>query len=118
MTESFDLSKNKVRCAHCSECDDINSYCFLKKNKISLNKKRYCKLYKHDETKVKEKKEIPSQKVPSWNLKSSIRKQEVEKLEKLRAELARQEQMQTQSSNHPITGDLSRFKTTGVSQDE
>lgn len=117
--EQFDVKKNKVRCMHCNKCNNEESYCTVKKTKISLNKKRRCEQYEFNESKVKPKKEIPSQKVPSWNLKSNLRKQEVEKLERLKAELARQEQMQqAQQSNHPLTGDLSKFKTTGTSKDE
>ena len=105
----------KVICSHCDNCNNEDNYCTVKKASVSLNKKRKCGLYKFNEDKVKSKKEIPSQKVPSWNLKSSLRKQEIEKLEKLKAELARQEQMQqTQSSDYPLTGDLSKFKTTGT----
>src|SRR6056297_1262937 len=116
--QKVDSVKNKVKCKYCSLCDQEKEYCTVKKTKVSLNKKRDCEKHQFDENLVKPKKEIPSTRVPSWNLRSNLRKEEIRKLEELREQLIRQEQAapSTQSSEYPLTGDLSRFRTTGTDE--
>ena len=109
----------KIRCANCG--NQINGFCSVKRATVSLNKKRLCDKYKYDETKVKEKHEIPSVMRSEWYWK----RKELKKLLKEQKEYEEQQvkvkelssppgQMQpaTGNSKHPLTGDLSRFIST------
>ena len=110
----------KIRCAHCG--NQINGFCSVKKATVSLNKKRICDKYKYDETKVKERHEIPSVMRSEWYWKR-------EELKRLRKEQKEYEEQQARlkeispapvfmgSANsgdpkYPLTGDLSRFIST------
>lgn len=79
----------KVRCGMC--VNELNKKCNVKKTTIKLNKSRRCEDYKLDESK------------------------EIARLEQ-RARVMDQQEAAVKHSNvaYPMTGDLSRFKTTAT----
>ena len=114
----------KVKCAECN--NQVNSWCTPKKAKISLNKKRMCDKYKFDETKVKEKHDIPTVYRSEWtHKKKELKKLIKEQIEeqKQREDLVKQtidkppsylKATGTGDSKYPLTGDLSRFVSTAA----
>lgn len=115
MTDEKPVVK-KVKCKYCKLCDLDKSYCTVKKVTVSLNKKRRCPQHEFDVSLVTPKQELPTRRVQSWNLKNGVKAKDIEKLQRLKEELIRKEQMA--GSKHPLTGDLSRFKTTGASDEQ
>jgi hypothetical protein len=119
-------SIKKVRCATCKSY--YNKFCVLKRVTVSPNKKRICDKYRHDQSKVKLIQPLPTTRI-SYREKERLRKERKENLKKLKEQLKLQEKHkeQTQESRiykpsgdekYPLTGDLSRFTTTGTSKDK
>lgn len=105
----------RVKCSVCVY--QTNGYCSIKKVSVSPNKKRDCDYYSFDKTKVKESKPIASELRPDWYWNRK------ELLSKHRRELKKIEEGKKINPNyvgsipvsdHPLTGDLSRFTSTAV----
>lgn len=114
MINGFDKTKNKIRCSHCEIFSPEQRVCSLKQTRVSPNKKKYCSNFSLDEDKVSTKNKIPTQRVESWYLKKSDLQKRAKEAE---IERIKQEAMTVDTvkdENYPLTGDLSRFKTTGT----
>lgn len=109
---------NKVKCGTC--VNEINSYCGIKKSKVKPNKNRNCEYFELDVSKVKTKQILEFVRRPDYfwddQLKKELRRKERKKLEEevnKQLEQAKQDRKQNEEDvKHPLTGDLSRFKTT------
>ena len=101
MKSSFDSNKNKIRCRNCKSCILESSWCYLKKSAVGLNKTRYCSLFEFDQDKflTREKNAIESQR---RSVKKAVHKPTITA-----------PNMIDVTPEHPLTGDLSRFSTTG-----
>ena len=116
----------KVRCATCKAY--YNKFCTVKRVTVSPNKKRICDKYQHDQSKVKLVQPLPTTRI-SYREKERLRKERKENLKKLKAQLKLQKQHEDKveesriykpsgNEKYPLTGDLSRFTTTGTSKDK
>lgn len=109
----------KVLCAFCKF--EVNKRCIKKNSKISLKKKRVCKLYEDDDDKLRE---MAQRKLNTnkpivnlrpdwyWDRKNFIKKLKAEEAERV----AKQPSIFTGDSKHPLTGDLSKFCKSTVSE--
>lgn len=114
MINGFDKTKNKIRCSHCEIFDSEQRICVLKQTRVSPNKKKYCSNFLLDESKIRAKTKIPTQRVESHHIKKSDLQKKAKEAE---IERIKQEAMNVgvaKDENYPLTGDLSRFKTTGT----
>jgi len=102
----------KITCATCA--NEKDRICIIKKNKVSVNKKRRCNKYILAPEKVKAKQILKSVRM-SYQEKEALRKEYKEQL-KLIKQAARNGQP-VQNSRHPLTGDLSRFVSTAGSEE-
>lgn len=111
---------NKIICQTC--LNQTDGFCSFKKTKIKLKKKRVCDKFRHDLSKVKDKKPIQTTKRPDWYWDREERRRIYrEELRKYREKLEREEIQTinpTKDAKHPLTGDLSRFKTTANKEKE
>ena len=99
----------KIKCSWCLNFG--TSFCSKKSTKVRANKKRRCEDFMPDETALKKEadkgKDVKVTRRPDWYWLS---KSEIKKLkEQKKQELAKAIK---QDSSHPLTGDLSRFRTT------
>ena len=113
----------KVKCSVCA--NEEASFCKIKKAKVHINKKRLCKVYVYDAGKLKKKRDVKTIKI-SFSEQEEFRKESKKKRKELRVLLKQQkvnkleEEKSIKASNerlnikHPLTGDLSRFISTGV----
>ncbi len=93
----------KVKCMVCEHEDD--SFCSIKKCKIKVNKSRTCNIFEFTSEKVRIKRAIPSIRVEAADyLKKTTKKR-------------REDMSLARNSQHPLTGDLSRFTTTASKGD-
>ena len=103
---------DKVICAVC--LNQTNGFCGFKKSKVKLNKRRVCDKFRQDMSKVKIKKVVPTIKRPDWfwdrEEKRKHFKAELKKLTRVKEDAQRIDVIR--DTKHPLTGDLSRFKTT------
>lgn len=124
----------KVRCRSCK--NETNGKCSIKKKSVKLNKKRMCDFYDFDVTKVKAKEKPEVRRVPA--LKEDRKKLAKKNLDELKKYLEREQKEQelkkekllkekasklydlknkyvgnTGDPKYPLSGDLSRFKTSG-----
>lgn len=131
--------KKKMKRVRCAECKvQYNKFCTIKKVTVSLNKYRLCDKFQHDQAKVKIKQVIPTAKI-GFAEQERLRKQRKKDLKKLREHLKREgllnnevnvPKSKTETSpesriykpygdeKYPLTGDLSRFTTTGTNKEE
>lgn len=113
----------KVKCSVCA--NEEASFCKIKKVKISLNKKRLCKAYVYDESKLKKKQGINIIRI-LFSEQEETKKKMKEERKKLRA-LVKQQKIDKSANEefikvsneklnakHPLTGDLSRFVSSSV----
>jgi uncharacterized cysteine cluster protein YcgN (CxxCxxCC family) len=107
-------SKIKVKCANCETFDPETRRCRLKQSRVSPNKNKFCNYFSLDKHKVKERHTIPSQRVMSWNLKKSEKQKKIKEMEIENVMRTVNPESITDDKEHPLTGDLSRFKTTGT----
>lgn len=128
--------QKKVRCAECKA--QYNKFCTIKKVTVSLNKDRFCNSFTHDQAKVKIKQVLPTTRI-GFTEQEKLRKQRKEDLKKLREHMKREglfndnvnvpkpkEELPAESriykpygdEKYPLTGDLSRFTTTGTKKEE
>ena len=110
----------KVKCSVCA--NEISGFCKVKNVKVSINKKRKCEAYIYDESKLKTKKEIPTTRL-NYTEQEARRKTLRRELKQMREIIDKREKspiIQPKDSNfyldnkHPITGDLSRFRSTAT----
>ena len=128
--------QKKVRCAECKA--QYNKFCTIKKVTVSLNKDRFCNNFTHDQAKVKIKQVLPTTRI-GFTEQEKLRKQRKADLKKLREHMKREgllndnvnvpkpkEELPAESriykpygdEKYPLTGDLSRFTTTGTKEEE
>ena len=114
----------KIRCALCES--QHRGFCVTKRVSVSLNKSRHCDKFKYDQQKVKIKQVLPTTRLPFAQqeldkqtrkveikqIKDSIKKQQL--LEKKAGEKESRIWKPSGDSKFPLTGDLSRFTTTGT----
>ena len=93
----------KIKCATCS--NELDRRCTVKNETVNPNKKRVCDLYAHDLSKVKVKQAIPS--MPATP--DMIGKQKPRYSKRIIKQPVEQQAAGTEA--HPLTGDLSRFKS-------
>lgn len=121
----------KVKCNVCS--NENNNFCIVKKVKVHINKKRKCKSYIYEPSKVKTKQEIPltrvgftKQQFNRQKAKENLKElKEIQKQEAIAKSLGAEGQvvMSTNytdklvNTKYPLTGDLSRFTTTATKGD-
>jgi len=125
------MAKNKKvgKQVSCSVCKaQYNKFCAVKRIGVSLNKKRHCDKYVFDEGKVKEGIPIPTKRI-TFKEKQLMKEERKEQLKEIKARLKEQQGIKDGTikesrifkpygnEKYPLTGDLSRFTTTG-SQDE
>lgn len=118
--------RKKVSCAICEA--QYNRFCTTKRVTVALNKKRLCDKFIYDESKVKNRVPIPTTRI-TFAEKEILRDEYKEELKELKKRIEEKTKADGQVSispafnpsttniKHPITGDLSRFTTTG-SKDE
>ena len=105
----------KVTCNACLHQTD--GFCDLKKCKVKLKKRRVCDKFERDNNKITFKQHTPTTRRPDWYWDREERRRLLK--EALR-DIQKQAMAQAQHGNiemvndtkHPLTGDLSRFKTT------
>lgn len=112
----------KVKCSVCA--NEESSFCKIKKVKVHINKKRLCKAYIYDEAKLKAKQPIETIIIP-FSAQEETKKQVKEDRKKARALLKQQKINKSDdeefirisndrlNTKHPLTGDLSRFISSG-----
>jgi len=115
----------KVRCGVCS--NEKVGFCSIKKTRIKPNKSRKCTAYVYDESKVKTRQSIPSIKFGynEHREQKQLMKEERNALKVAKKQLSLDSTFDEQSAadfagnqKHPLTGDLSRFTTTAVKNEE
>jgi len=99
----------KITCSTCRA--EFKNKCNAKKGRpsVSLNKRRRCDKYVLEPSKVKERHIMKTIKM-GYKEKEAIRKEYKEQL-KLAKDAVKQGRA-PQNSNHPLTGDLTRFTST------
>lgn len=112
---------NKVLCSFCKF--EVNRRCIKKNSKVNLKKKRVCNFYEDDDDKLQElaQRRLNSKK-PTVTLRPDWywdRKKFVKKIKKEEAKRVEQQpSIFTGDSNHPLTGDLSRFFKSTVGEEK
>lgn len=112
----------KIRCAVCKS--QYKGFCITKKVAVSLNKSRHCDKFQHDQEKVKIKQVLPITRLPfaQQELDRQSRKAELKQLKET-IKSKKEQQVPIKESRvfkpsgnekFPLTGDLSRFTTTGT----
>ena len=112
MKENFDESKNSVRCNVCSFFLADEKKCSVKDMKVHPKKNRYCTNYMHDDNKVVRRKVLPSIR---GIIDKELRKKHKQELRKLKNNNV-VEAIHQLDDPFPVTGDLSRFKTTATNE--
>lgn len=119
--------EKKVSCAVCKA--QYNRFCTTKRVTVSLNKKRYCDKYVFDDGKVKDGVPIPTKRI-TFKEREAMRESRKEELRKLKAQLKEQKGLEDGTikesriykphgdEKYPLTGDLSRFTTTGSGDED
>ena len=93
----------KVKCVVCEHEDD--SFCNIKKCKIKVNKSRTCNAFEFTPEKVRIKRAIPITRISAADAVKSVPKRR------------REGTSSSTTSQHPLTGDLSRYTTTASKGD-
>ena len=120
------MGKNKqqgkqVRCATCENL--YKNFCIVKKVSVAINKNRICSKFKFDQQKVKIKQVLPTTRLPfaQKELDKQTRKAELKMLKEELKKVKQKEQIKESriwkpvgNEKFPLTGDLSRFTTTGT----
>ena len=124
--------QKKVRCAECKA--QYQGFCTTKRVKVSINKNRHCDKFRFDQSRVKVKEALPTTRL-SYREQEEQRKQQKADLKLLRKMLKEEGRLDTKGNlidpppesriykpygneKFPLTGDLSRFTTTGTEGDE
>ena len=119
-----DKNSKKVRCALCKS--QHRGFCVLKRVSVSLNKSRICDKFEHDQQKIKIKEILPTTRRP-YAQKELDRQTKKAELKQLKETIKQQKLLKKQgpvkesmifkpsgNEKFPLTGDLSRFTTTGT----
>lgn len=119
--------EKKVSCAVCEA--QYNRFCTIKRVTVSLNKKRFCDKYSFDDSKIKDGVPIPTKRI-TFKEREAMRENRKEELKKLKAQLKEQKGLEDGTikesriykphgdERYPLTGDLSRFTTTGSGDED
>jgi len=100
---------SKITCSMCR--NEENKFCLVKKNGIHVNKRRDCDKFVLEPSKVKERDIVQTVKL-YYEDRETLKKQAKEQLKAMRAEQTRPSYDKSNyTSSHPLTGDLSRFKS-------
>jgi len=103
------MNKQNI-CGHCVNED--SGRCVVKNVKVKLNKKRRCVSFSLDETKISNNvNDIPVTRI-SYREMEENRKRAKENLKVLKQSIKEGDVSKYADNKHPLTGDLSRFKTT------
>jgi len=100
----------KITCATCA--NEENKRCLVKKVSVALNKKRHCDKYILEPSKVKTKQILKTIKM-SYAEREALRREYKSQIKQLKR--AMKQNLPVQDVKHPLTGDLSRFKSTAGS---
>jgi len=119
--------KKKLKKVRCTTCANLyKNFCTKKKVSVAINKSRRCRLFEFDQEKVKIKQVLPTTRLPyaQKELEKQTRKAEIKQikdsikqqqlLEKKAGEKESRIWKPSGDSKFPLTGDLSRFTTTGT----
>lgn len=110
----------KVTCNSCLY--QTNSFCDFKKHKVRIKKRRVCDKFKRDNNKITFKQPIPTVRRPDWYWNKEERKKILKKMlqdaQNQMIEQAQGQNIEMVNMKHPLTGDLSRFKTTAEKTDK
>jgi hypothetical protein len=119
MIMAKEKKEKKVRCALCKS--QYKGFCVLKKVSVSLNKSRHCDKFQYDQQKIKiiQAPTITRLTFTQKELDKQTRKAE---MKQVREALKQQQNPMKESriykpsgnEKFPLTGDLSRFTTTGT----
>lgn len=105
------LIMSRVICAICHF--EIDKKCIKKNMTVKLNKRRTCDMYEEDENKLRiinaRKSDLPSSARPGWFWN---RKEYVKEKKKQAAKEQMKKRIFSGDSEHPLTGNLDRFKST------
>jgi len=102
----------KVRCSACN--NEEERHCLVKKKaKVHTNKPRKCKAFVFNPDKVKKVEELPTTRM-SYGQKQKLKEVYKAELKQLKEDQRRGVYDKSRSTQHPMTGDLSRFTTTAV----
>jgi len=112
---------NKVICGVC--LNQSAGFCSFKKHKVKLKKRRMCDRFKKDVDKIGFKQPIPTVRRPDWHWLDKKERKKVlkEMLAEAQKQMARRPSAATANTNntqHPLTGDLSRFTTTATKEEK
>lgn len=109
----------KVTCNACLH--QTNGFCDIKKHKVKPKKRRVCDKFKRDHNKIAFKQPIPTTRRPDWYWNREERRRLLkEMLQDAQKQMIEQARRETEMANmkHPLTGDLSRFRTTALKDDK
>ncbi len=101
------MAGEKITCATC--LNEENKFCVIKKSRVALNKRRRCDKYVLEATKVKARQILKTVRM-GYKEKEALRREYKQQLREFKA--AAKQGRAPQDSNHPLTGDLSRFIST------
>lgn len=111
------MKGNKVTCATCA--NEKDKKCVVKKATVAMNKRRKCDSYVLEATKIKARQVLKTVKM-GYKEKEALRREYKAQLKQLKA-ATKEGYMttgpQSGNSQHPLTGDLSRFTSTVGSED-
>lgn len=96
---------SKVRCSVCT--NETDTYCVRKNCKISVNKSRQCKMFRFDSDKVKIRTALPTVRISQADVLKNDKDFKQQKREYREVQAA-------QNTQHPLTGDLSRFTSSAA----
>lgn len=104
------LTMGKVICGICLHQND--SFCDFKRSKVRLKKRRLCDGFEKDTSKVGFKQPIQITRRPDWYWWTRTERKEffLKSMDELKSKSQHRE-LRTSDNQHPLTGDLSRFKT-------
>lgn len=105
---------SKITCATCMNED--GGLCSVKRyNRVAVNKRRNCDKYVLDTSKVKEKHVLKTTRL-SYAEKEALRKYYKDQLKQYKKQM-KQQKLVSSDPKHPLTGDLSRFRSTAKEDD-
>jgi hypothetical protein len=122
MGKTLEKKDGATRCRFCINFVKENSYCSKKKSSVAANKKRHCIDYILDSVKVDIVSMLATKALPTTRgvIDRGLRRELITKqnaaIRKANKE-AIVESLSVTNESFPLTGDLSRFKTTGITEE-
>jgi hypothetical protein len=110
----------KVICGIC--LNQTGGFCSFKKSKVKLKKRRVCDKFRKDTEKIGIKQAISTTRRPDWHWwtkqerKNYIANAIAEARKK--ADSKNVEMLRTKDAQHPLTGNLDRFRTTAADENK